>query len=96
MIDGGNRMIKVTVWNEYLHERKQEEVKAVYPEGIHGCIAEFLKKDRNILVRTATLEEPEHGLTEEVLADTDVLIYWGHYGIANGDKHDTSLETWGP
>ena len=86
MIDGGNRMIKVTVWNEYLHERKQEEVKAVYPEGIHGCIAEFLKKDRNILVRTATLEEPEHGLTEEVLADTDVLIYWGH--MAHGDFSD--------
>ena len=67
MIDGGNRMIKVTVWNEYLHEQRQEKVRAIYPAGIHSCIAEFLKKDKNILVRTATLAEPEHGLTEEVL-----------------------------
>ncbi|MDE7273810.1 MAG: ThuA domain-containing protein [Lachnospiraceae bacterium] len=71
-------MIKVTVWNENLHEQRQEEVRRIYPRGIHGCIADFLKKDQNIFVRTATLEEPEHGLTEAVLADTDVLIYWGH------------------
>ena len=71
-------MIKVTVWNENLHEQRQDEVRQIYPHGIHGCIAEFLKQDRNIFVRTATLEEPEHGLTEEVLADTDVLVYWGH------------------
>lgn len=71
-------MVKVTIWNENLHEQRQEEVRSIYPEGIHGCIADFLKRDKNIFVRTATLEEPEHGLTEEVLADTDVLIYWGH------------------
>lgn len=71
-------MIKVTVWNENLHEQRQAEVRAIYPRGIHGCIADFLKKDKNIYVRTATFKEPEHGLTEELLADTDVLIYWGH------------------
>ncbi len=71
-------MIRVTVWNENLHEQRQEEVRQIYPHGIHGCIADFLEQDRNLLVRTATLEEPEHGLTEAVLADTDVLIYWGH------------------
>ena len=71
-------MIKVTVWNENLHEQRQEEVRQIYPQGIHGCIADFLGADRNLFVRTATLAEPEHGLTEEVLSDTDVLIYWGH------------------
>lgn len=71
-------MIRVTVWNENLHERQQEEVRQIYPQGIHGCIADFLKKDKNIFVRTATLEEPEHGLTESVLLETDVLVYWGH------------------
>lgn len=71
-------MIKVTVWNENLHEQGQEEVRQIYPQGIHGCIADFLGADRNLFVRTATLAEPEHGLTEEVLSDTDVLIYWGH------------------
>ena len=29
-------------------------------------------------VKTATLKEPEHGLTQEVLDNTDVLIWWGH------------------
>lgn len=71
-------MIRVTVWNEYIHETEQPEVAAVYPEGIHGCIARFLGTNEDITVRTATLCAPEHGLTEEVLCDTDVLIWWGH------------------
>lgn len=71
-------MIRVTIWNENLHEQQQEEVRAIYPEGIHECIADFLSKDKNLWLRTATLSEPEHGLTEEVLSETDVLIYWGH------------------
>ena len=49
----------------------------MYPEGIHGQIAKFLEED-DFQVRTATLDEPEHGLTEQVLADTDVLVWWGH------------------
>ena len=69
--------IRVTVWNEYLHEKQAAEVAAVYPKGIHGCIADFLQA-AGMAVRTATLEEPEHGLTQAVLDDTDVLIWWGH------------------
>ena len=69
--------IRVTVWNEYLHEVQFPEVAEVYPKGIHGCIADFLK-DAGMEVRTATLKEPEHGLTQEVLDNTDVLIWWGH------------------
>ena len=69
--------IKVTVWNEYLHEIQFKEIAAIYPKGIHGCIAEFLEK-AGMEVQTATLEQPEHGLTEEVLKNTDVLIWWGH------------------
>ncbi len=71
-------MIKVTVWNEFKHERELEEIKKVYPEGIHNCIAGFFGKCEDIQVRTATFEMPEHGLTEEVLGDTDVLIIWSH------------------
>ena len=70
-------MIKVTVWNEFQHEKHSEEVRAVYPNGIHNAIADFLRSDE-IEVRTATLDDPECGLTEEVLKDTDVLIWWGH------------------
>jgi len=71
-------MIRVTVWNEYIHELEQPEVAAIYPNGIHGCIAEFLGINEDITVRTATLSQTEHGLSEELLADTDVLIWWGH------------------
>lgn len=69
-------MIRVTVWNEFRHEKSDDEVKAIYPDGIHQQIASFLKVDFE--VKTATLDEPEHGLTEEVLNNTDVLLWWGH------------------
>lgn len=71
-------MIRVTIWNEFHHERIYENVKEIYPNGIHGCIAEFLQKDQELSIRTATFDMPEHGLTEEVLSDTDVLIFWNH------------------
>ncbi|MDP4552386.1 ThuA domain-containing protein [Alkalihalobacillus macyae] len=81
-------MLNVTVWNENRHEQKSEEVRSVYPNGIHGAIAEFLKEDFE--VRTATLDEPEHGLSEEVLNSTDVLLWWGH--IAHEEVSDEIVE----
>ena len=69
--------MKVTVWNENLHEKTHPAVLENYPGGIHGYIANFLKCD-DIEVRTATLDDEECGLTQEVLEDTDVLIWWGH------------------
>lgn len=70
-------MIRVTVWNEYAQERSDEKVKEIYPNGIHGAIADFLKSD-DIEVRCATLDDEECGLTKEVLDNTDVLLWWGH------------------
>jgi len=70
--------MNITVWNEFVHEQTEEHIKAVYPTGIHGAIADFLKKESGVTVRTATLDMPEHGLTDEVLENTDVLIWWGH------------------
>jgi len=70
-------MVKVTVWNENRHEQKNPVVRDIYPNGIHGIIAEFLQSE-GFEARTATLDEPEHGLTDEVLKNTDVLIWWGH------------------
>ena len=71
-------MIRVTVWNEFRHEKTDERVAAIYPDGIHKTIAAFLDTDEEITVRTATLDEPECGLTQEVLDATDVLLWWGH------------------
>ena len=69
--------MKVTVWNENQHEKKDPIVLEYYPGGLHGYIANFLKCD-DIETRTATLDDEECGLTDEVLADTDVLVWWGH------------------
>jgi trehalose utilization protein len=79
----------VTVWNENLHEQHQESVKAVYPEGMHTPIAEGIKRELSpTQVRIATLEEHEHGLTDRVLAETDVLTWWGH---AAHDRVDDAI-----
>ncbi|MBQ9414639.1 MAG: ThuA domain-containing protein [Clostridia bacterium] len=78
-------MIRVTVWNENIHDQK-DEVKAVYPLGIHGTIAAFLSKDPELEVRTATLDQPACGLPDDVLQNTDVLFWWGH--IAHGKVPD--------
>lgn len=70
--------IRVTVWNEFRHEKEHEEIKKVYPNGIHEVIAGVFRGKESFEVRTATLDEPEHGLTEDVLNQTDVLFWWGH------------------
>jgi len=72
------KSIRVTVWNEFRHEKMSKEIAAIYPKGMHGAIAASLKKQGGLSVRTATLDEPEHGLTEKALNETDVLIWWGH------------------
>lgn len=71
--------IRVTVWNEYLHEKQEVRIAEVYPKGIHGAIADGLRP-YGFQVRTATLDEPQHGLPADVLDVTDVLIWWGHMG----------------
>ena len=83
-------MIRVTVWNEYRHEKKDERVSAIYPNGIHGAIADALRQYPDLEVRTATLDEPEHGLTQEVLDNTDVLTWWGH--MAHSEVSDEIVE----
>ena len=70
-------MIRVTIWNENLHD-KEDFVKSVYPLGIHGTIAAYLEKDEEFQVHVATLEQEECGLSDEVLNNTDVLFWWGH------------------
>lgn len=72
-------MLNVTVWNEYLHEVQDARIAKVYPKGIHSAIAEGIA-NADFSIRTATLNEPEHGLTREVMEQTDVLIWWGHMG----------------
>lgn len=68
---------RVTIWNEGVHEKTHAEVAAVYPNGIHEVLAAPLR-EKGFTVATATLDDPEHGLTQAVLDQTDVLVWWGH------------------
>jgi trehalose utilization protein len=72
--------LKVTVWGENIHEKTSKVVAGIYPKGMHTAIADALNKDKSIKATTATLDQPEHGLTEKVLESTDVLTWWGHAG----------------
>lgn len=74
--------IRVTVWGENIHEQRDAPVRAIYPDGMHEAIAAGIREHLggSAVVRTATLDQPEHGLTDEVLAETDVLTWWGHAG----------------
>jgi trehalose utilization protein len=79
--------LRITVWNENRHERQSDHpASTIYPEGIHGEIAAGLREQAGLEVRTATLDEPDHGLTDDVLANTDVLTWWGH--AAHGEVRD--------
>ena len=77
-------MIKVTVWNEFVQENETDRlesvaaIRAVHPNGIHETLKAILEEDDEFVVRTATLDMPECGLTKEVLDDTDVLVWWAH------------------
>lgn len=71
-------MIKVTVWNEFEHEKKISLVASIYPDGIHNAIKEFLDVYDDIEVKTTTLDQDNCGISQQLLDDTDVLIWWGH------------------
>jgi trehalose utilization protein len=80
---------RVTIWNEFRHEKKNPKVKEVYPDGIHQALARYLRGE-GFEAGTATLDEPEHGLSEAVLARTEVLLWWGH--TAHGEVEEAIVE----
>jgi len=82
-------MIRAVVWGENVHEKKSKIVADLYPDGMHSCIADALVKG-GINASTATLQDPEHGLPQSRLDETDVLIWWGH--AAHGDVNDVVVE----
>ena len=82
--------IRVLVWGENVHEQKNKAVAENYPKGMHGQIADALSVEGDIVAGTATLQEPEHGCTETRLAETDVLVWWGH--AAHGQVEDEIVE----
>lgn len=85
------RALRVLVWNEGVHEQVDQHVRDLYPDGLHGTIAAALRAALpTATVRTAMLDDPEHGLTQQVLDETDVLLWWGH--IAHERVDDAVVE----
>src|SRR5699024_10718342 len=84
--------LRVTIWGENRHEQRDERVRTLYPEGMHAAIRDGIAANlgENVTTRIALLDEPEHGLTEEVLAETDVLTWWGH--MAHDEVSDEVAE----
>ena len=84
--------VRVLVWGENRHEQLQPEVAKIYPEGMHNTIRQGIEENlaQKAQVATATLDDPEHGLTEEVLSTTDVLVWWGH--AAHAEVADEVVE----
>ena len=84
--------LRVTVWNEFVQDASDPAVMAVYPLGIHQAIADGIKAGLgdDVVVTTATLDQPEHGLSASVLEGTDVLLWWGH--LAHDDVSDAVVE----
>ncbi|MBS7700663.1 MULTISPECIES: ThuA domain-containing protein [unclassified Chelatococcus] len=70
--------MRVTIWNEFRHEKANPAVAAIYPQGIHSALEAGLARHDLGAIRTTTLDEPSQGLPDELLEQTDVLVWWGH------------------
>src|SRR5690625_2204083 len=81
--------MNILIWNENRHEKLNEKVAEIYPEGIHGQLKSFIEEE-DVVVETATLDEENHGITKEKLANTDVLLWWGH--LAHHEVSDEVVE----
>ena len=86
--------MKVTVWGEKFLDvealPKQDrpvnyadyvdEARRIYPDDLHAALAAGLVDELGpeAKVRIATLDDEDQGLSDAVLADTDVLVWWSH------------------
>lgn len=85
------RPLRVTVWGENVHEKVEAHVAERYPDGMHGAIAAGIHENLpDAVITIVTMDMPEHGLTDELLANTDVLTWWGH--AAHGDVDDLIVD----
>ena len=84
------KKINVVIWNEFRHERFEDACREIYPKGIHGCIQDFLGVNNDLNITLAALDDECQGLPNELLNETDVLIWWGH--MAHHEVEDKLVE----
>ncbi len=84
--------VRVLVWGENIHDQRDDEVRRVYPRTMHETIAAGLRRELGpgAVVSTATFQDPQHGCPPARLADTDVLLWWGH--VAHDDVNDAVVD----
>lgn len=82
--------LRVLIWHEHRHEKLNPAVAALYPQGMHEAIAASLRRDETLGVETTTLDDPDHGLSPERLARTEVLLWWGH--LAHDEVSDAAVD----
>lgn len=70
--------LNVTLWNEFRHEKTLAKCMELYPDGMHAAIGEYLEKHTDFGITLAGLDDPQQGLGVDLLAETDVLVYWSH------------------
>ena len=80
---------RILIWNEFRHEREKDDVRALYPDGMHVALANGIARP-DLVVETATLDEAEQGITDERLDQTDTLLWWGH--VAHDEVTSDTVE----
>src|SRR5512139_3319170 len=83
-------LVRVTVWNEFRHEKQDPEIARLYPQGMNGAIAQALNDQPGLKASLAALDDPEQGLSSAVLDHTDVLFWWGH--LAHHEVRDELVD----
>ena len=71
---------RVVVWSE------GTAPKSVYPNDVNAAIADGLQSLKGWEVVTASINDPEQGLPDNILNSASVLIWWGHQ--RHGDVKD--------
>ena len=57
--------IRTVVWGENVHEQTNKVVADIYPNGMHGAIADALNAADGITATSARFHDPRHGLSAE-------------------------------
>src|SRR5580658_117024 len=65
--------IRVVVWDE-----RQEAQKSAYGGFLGDTLAAALALQPDFSVKSVGLNDPDQGLTDDILDQCDVLIWWGH------------------
>ncbi len=71
--------MRVTLFTEYNDSMVDDEARVSYPEGMNAALEAFLKTENEVTTIVHSKDDDGSALTEEILKNTDVLVWWGHW-----------------